>query len=161
LGPSKGLMVAAEDGAVPAWMKKTNRFNAPVGVLFTQAILFLIICGAFLYMPTVSSTYWILSNITAILSLIAYFFMFAAVIKLRYSHPTMPRAYRIPGGNFGVWLVGIVGSLSCLVTIVIGFWPPIGVDVGNLTRYETLLIGGVVVFMIVPFVVYSLRKRFN
>lgn len=159
LGPSKGLMVAAEDGAIPAFMKKVNRFGAPTGVLLTQAVLFVLICGVFFLMPTVNSSYWILSNITAILSLIAYLFMFAAVIKLRYSHPEMPRAYRIPGGKFGVWLVGIIGSLASLVTIVIGFWPPQGIDVGSVKVYESLLVGGVLVFCIVPFVVYAFRKR--
>jgi amino acid transporter len=159
LGPSKGLMVAAEDGAIPQFMKKTNRFQAPIGVLMTQSVFFILICGVFLLMPTVNSSYWILSNITAILSLMAYLFMFAAVIKLRYSRPEVPRAYRIPGGNFGAWLVGVVGILSCLITIVIGFWPPQGIDVGNLTQYESLLIGGVIVFTIIPFVVYAFRKK--
>ena len=48
LGPSKGLMVAAQDGAIPSWMAKTNRFGAPVMVLAAQAILFTLICHSFI-----------------------------------------------------------------------------------------------------------------
>ncbi|MDF2690413.1 MAG: gadC [Gammaproteobacteria bacterium] len=158
LGPSKGLLIAAEDGALPNWFQKTNRFQAPVAILAAQAVLFVFICGVFLLMPSVNSSYWILSNITAILSLLAYIFMFAAAVRLRYLYPNMPRAYKVPFGNIGMWGVCIIGSLACLITIIIGFWPPVGVDVGNIWHYEAYLFGGVAVFCLAPFIIYACRK---
>lgn len=159
LGPSKGLMVAAADGALPSWMAKTNRFQAPVVVLGIQAVIFTLICGVFLLMPTVNSSYWILSDITAILSLLSYVMMFISAIVLRYKAPNTPRAYRIPGGNWGLWIVCIIGLLSCLATIFIGFVPPSEINVGSISQYEWILGGGVAVFCIAPFVVYRLTQR--
>jgi len=159
LGPSKGLMVAAADGALPNWIAKTNRFQAPVAVLVIQAVIFTVICGVFLLMPTVNSSYWILSDITAILSLLSYVMMFAAAIALRYKAPHTARAYRIPGGNWGIGIVCVIGLLSCLATISIGFVPPSTIDVGSIRQYECLLCGGVAVFCLIPFVVFTLTKR--
>jgi len=158
LGPSKGLLIAAQDGALPNWLQKTNRFNAPIAILIAQAGLFVLICGIFLLMPSVNSSYWILSNITAILSLLAYIFMFAAAVSLRYSHPEIVRAYKVPFGNFGIWALATIGTLSCVITIVIGFWPPVGIDVGNIWHYEAYLMGGVLLFCTIPFVIYAFRK---
>lgn len=159
LGPSKGLMVAAKDGVMPAFMAKQNRHHAPIGVLISQLVIFLIICSVYFYMPTVESSFWVLSNITAILSLLAYVFMFAAVIMLRYRHPNVERAYRIPGGKLGVWVVAIFGIVSCLVTIIIGFFPPKGMAIGSISVYETTLVAGVLFFCLVPFVIYYFKKR--
>ena len=114
LGPSKGLMVAAQDGAIPSWMAKTDRFGAPVMVLAVQAILFTLICGVFLLMPTVNSSYWILSNITAILSLLSYIMMFLAAWALRIKKPKVKRPYKIPGGKWGMGLVCVLGLFSVL-----------------------------------------------
>ncbi|MDF2529177.1 MAG: Amino acid transporter [Gammaproteobacteria bacterium] len=158
LGPSKGLLIAAQDGALPSWLQKSNRFQAPIAILGAQAVLFVLICGVFLLMPTVNSSYWILSNITAILSLLAYVFMFAAAVRLRYSHPQIERSYKIPFGNIGMWAVAVIGSLACIITIIIGFWPPEGVDVGNVWHYEAYLVGGVALFCGIPFVIYGCRK---
>ncbi|MDF2940074.1 MAG: potE 2 [Gammaproteobacteria bacterium] len=158
LGPSKGLLIAAQDGALPSWLQKTNRFHAPVAILAAQAVLFIFICGVFLLMPSVNSSYWILSNITAILSLIAYLFMFAAAVRLRYLHPDMPRAYKVPFGKIGIWAIAGAGSLSCIITIIVGFWPPVGIDVGNVWHYEAYLLGGTTIFCVAPFIIYALRK---
>ncbi len=158
LGPSKGLMVAAQDGVLPAFLARQNQHGAPIGVLLSQLVIFLLICGVYLYMPSVSSSFWVLSNITAILSLLAYVFMFAAVIRLRYRHPDVTRAYRIPGGKLGVWLVGLFGIVSCVVTIIIGLFPPKGIEVGSTGLYELTLIGGVLLFALLPFVLMFMRR---
>jgi amino acid transporter len=152
-------MVAAEDGILPAFLAKKNRFGAPIMVLFIQALIFTAICGMFLLMPSVNSSYWILSNITAILSLTAYLFMFAAAIKLRYSHPRTPRSYKIPGGKVGMWVVSLSGAIMSVLTIIIGFFPPTDIDVGNVFHYELILVGSVVLFIAIPLVIAHTRSR--
>jgi amino acid transporter len=42
--------------------------------------------------------------------LLSYLLIFPTVIKLRYSHPDQERPYRVPGGNTGVWIAGIVAT---------------------------------------------------
>ena len=161
LGPSKALMVAAKDGILPKWLSRQNRFHAPISVLSVQLVIFILICGIYWYMPTVSSSFWLLSNITAILSLLAYLFMFASVIRLRYKAPEVKRPFVIPGGKVGLWLVGVAGFLVCGVVAVIGFWPPSNVEVGSVWHYEIILVSGVIIFCIIPFVLYRLCHKKN
>jgi amino acid transporter len=158
LGPAKGMMVAAEDGMAPKILQRSNRFGAPIVMLGLQGILFVVIASVYLLFDQLSGAYWFLSNITAILSLIVYILMFAAVVRLRYSHPDVKRGYRIPGGKFGVWLVAGSGVAISAVVIVIGLMPPAKVGIHHVMRYETLLIGGVVLFCVIPFIISAFRK---
>jgi amino acid transporter len=59
----------------------------------------------FLFEPTISASYWILSALTTHLLVIMYVLMFGAVIRLRYTQPDRPRPYKIPGGlpGCGSW----------------------------------------------------------
>ena len=61
---------------------------------------------------------------SAQLTLVVYILMFSAAIKLRYKHKHVQRAYKIPGGNYGIWLAAIIGVITCLTAIIIGFLPP-------------------------------------
>jgi amino acid transporter len=57
---------------------------------------------------------------------ISYLFVFPAVIKLRYSHPNAPRAYRIPGGNAGAWICGGLTTFWALLASIVLLWPGLG-----------------------------------
>jgi amino acid transporter len=154
LGPAKGFMVAAAEGGMPRWMCAQNGKGAPVGVLVVQAIVVFLIALLFLCFDSVSTTYWILSVLTGQLSLIYYVILFAAAIRLRYITPIKTGAYRIPGGKTGVWIVGLVGVLSCIVAILLGFLPPSTVTVDHVLGYEAILIGGIIVFAGIPWLLY-------
>jgi amino acid transporter len=158
LGPSKGLLMASRDGSLPASLSFVNKEHVPTRILLLQAIIFTGLCSTFLFMPTVSSSFWILSAITSILALIVYVIMFAAAVKLRYKHAHVVRAFTIPGGKFGLWLTCSLGLSSCLFTIFIGFLPPSQIAVGNIVTYETILIVGVILSCLVPFIVYHLNQ---
>lgn len=154
IGPTKGLMVAAEDGCLPAKLAVHNRHNAPIAILIMQAIVVILLCGLFLFYPTISTSYWILSDLTAQLALMFYIVFFAAAIRLRYKTPRNEHAYRIPGGNVGIWVVGIIGILTCIGAILIGFIPPDTISVGTVFSFETILIVGIIVFGVLPFFMY-------
>lgn len=158
LGPAKGLLIAAEDGSLPAIFKKTNKHNTPVTILFLQGILFSLLCLLFLWMPSVNSSFWLLSDITAVLSLLVYVMMFSAGIYLRYRYPHVRRAFTIPCGKLGVWVVGGVGIISSVFTILIGFIPPSQIPIGNVFVYEFLLIIGFVLVCLLPFFIYRFKK---
>jgi len=49
-----------------------------------------------------------------------------SVIKLRYSHPDVPRPYRIPWGKFGLWAAGILTTAWCALTTIAIIYPGIG-----------------------------------
>lgn len=158
IGPTKGLLVASYDGSIPPVFHKINKADAPIALLVSQAVIVTILCGIFLLMPSVNSSYWILSALTAQLALLFYIFLFAAAIKLRYSHPNVARTYKIPGGNFSMWLVSGVAIIACIAVIIFGFLPPTNLQVGSLYFYEGFLIVGIVVFCLLPFLIYRLRK---
>jgi len=159
LGPSKGIMVSSKDGIIPKFLSKCNKYNAPVGVLRVQFLIFLFIWSIYWFMPNVSSSFWILSNITAILSFIPYIFIFLSIIFLRYKFPNIKRAYKIPGGILGVSIISFLGIITCLITIIIGFIPPDGIDYGSLWRYELILCFGIFILLIIPFVYNFIKIR--
>jgi amino acid transporter len=103
-------------------------------------------------MPSVNSSYWILSNLTAQLALLFYIFMFAAAIRLRYKHPHVKRAFTIPGGLCGIWLVCGLGIMTCVGAIILGFSPPSQIAVGNIMTYEAILIVGMIIFCLPPII---------
>ena len=158
IGPTKGLLVATRDGSAPPILAKVNKRDVPIVILLLQAIIVTLLCSVFLFMPTVSSSYWVLTAMTAQLALLVYIIMFIAAIYLRYKEPEKFRAYKIPGGNWGIWLTGIVGIAACIGTIIVGFFPPSQIQVGKIFTYEAILIVGIVIFCVPPFILYALRK---
>ncbi len=161
LGPSKSLMIASRDGCLPAYFGKQNSHHVPITILIFQGILFTLLCSVFLFFPTISSGFWVLSDVTAILALIAYVAMFAAAIQLRYKFPNVKRAFRIPGRKIGLWLVCLLGLISSLVTIFIGFFPPSQIPTGNIFIYESILIGGVILGCLLPLGLYRWARKKN
>lgn len=159
IGPTRGLLIAAQDGCMPTFLQKVNAKNMPITILIIQGVIFSLICLIFLLMPTINSSFWILSNLTSQLALSCYIFIFAAAIKLRYKHPEIKRAYQIPAGTIGIWVVGGAGILTSLFIILVGFIPPSQVVIGNLKFYEAFLIFGGVGFYLIPLVIYRLQQR--
>lgn len=151
IGPTKGMMVAAEDGSLPLFMRHRNRKGVPSNVLLLQGVIVSILCLAFVLMPTVNSSFWLLSQITAQLALLVYVALFAAGIRLRYKQGHVERSFAIPGGKtIGMWFVGMCGILACLIAFGLGFIPPTQVGITNVFVYELLLIGGIVVASTFP-----------
>jgi len=161
IGPTKGLVVAAEDGLLPKIFGKRNSQGAPVPVLILQAIMTIALSTLFLCFKSMSTAYWILSVLTAQLALMFYICLFAAAIKLRYTGPQIAKAFRIPGGNWGIWLAGITGILTCVGAIIIGFIPPADIPISNLLVYEIILITGFLLFIFAPFFIQRILTRLN
>ena len=158
IGPSKGLYSTAQHGNLPPFLAHLNNRGVPTRILIVQGIIVTFISFIFLLMPTVNSSYWILSALCILLYLIMYVLLFAAAIRLRYSQPQIGRAYKVPGGNMGMWLVGGIGILGATFAFIVSFFPPAQIETGSLFFYETFLIAGTVIMCIVPLVIYKLRK---
>ena len=150
IGPTKGLLISAHDGCLPKQFSHMNRHGAPTVILMTQGVIFTLLSTVIIFVDSINAAYWILSDMCAQLALLAYIFMFAAAIKLRYSRPDQHRAYRIPGGNWGMWMVAGAGLLCCFVTIMIGFVPPTQIPIDNIAFFESFLVGGMILFVLVP-----------
>jgi len=158
-GPAKGLFRAAVEGDFPArgWQRH-NRVMAPVGVLTIQAVISSVLALLFLFEPSVSTSYWILSALTTQLLIIMYALMFVAVIVLRYKAPNVPRPFKIPGGKVGLWVVAGLGLFGVSYGFLLDFFPPSQIPTGNPVLYEVLMIGGTLLLALPPFLIYALRS---
>ncbi|MCP8306324.1 MAG: amino acid permease [archaeon] len=157
-GPSKGLLVVANDGYLPPTLRKVNRKGVQTNILFVQAIIVSILSLVFLLMPTVSASYWILTILTTQVYLLMYFIMFVSAIKLRYSKPDTPRAYKIPGGKFGMWMVAGIGIVACVFAIFAGYIPPSEIQVGNIFFFEIFLVIGIIIMSVIPLIIHHFSK---
>ncbi len=157
-GPSKGLLGAAQSGDLPPLFRKLNRHGMPITLLITQGVIVTLFSLVFLVMPTVSSAYWILNAMTAQLYLVMYVLLFAAAIKLRYKHPDVKRAYRVPGGKGGMWCVAGIGLIGSLSTFFIGFFPPSQIQTGNQVFYVVFLFLSIVLACLAPSLILLFKK---
>ncbi len=157
IGPTKALLVSAQDDCMPKKFIQTNQHGVPTKILITQAVIFTILTSVYTLFHTINAAYWILSASCSQMALIVYVLMFAAAIKLRYSKPNQRGAYRIPGGMVGIWLVAGLGMICCVVTILLGFIPPAQVLIKNIYLFESCLIGGLILFTAMPW--YLTRKK--
>lgn len=158
IAPIKGLLVAAQDGCLPPMLQRENRYAAPSALLIIQAILVSLVAAVFIFMPTINSSYWLLTVVAAQLYMFMYILMFAAGIRLRYKHPGQQSPFQIAGGKFGMWLIAGIGLASAVFTVIIGFAPPAGVKIGSLLSYESLIVGLLLVMSIPPFIIYRCRR---
>jgi glutamate:GABA antiporter len=157
IGPTRGLWVATEQGNMPSYFARLNSRGAPTRILMLQGIIATLLCGVFLLMPTVNTSYWILTALTSQLALLYYLFMFAAAIRLRYRAKAKPRTYRIPGGTIGVWLIAGAGFITTFGTIILGFMPPADLHITSIKTYEMILAGGMILLSVPPLFI-SMRK---
>lgn len=150
IGPTKGLLVSARDGSLPARFARVNKYGAPVTILVTQALIFTALSSIFILLDSINAAYWMLSDLSAQMALLVYIIMFSAAIKLRYSKPDHPRGYTIPGGNTVMWIVAGTGIVCCIAAMIIGFVPPSQIPIGNIYLFESFLVGGLILFVVIP-----------
>ncbi len=159
IGPTKGIMIAGKDGSLPKLFTKVNKHGVPTGALFLQAVIVSILSLAFVFMPTVNSSFWLLSIITAQLALIVYATLFAASIKLHHHKREVQRNFKVPFGNFGIWFVAVSGIIISFLAIGVGFIPPSNIPMHGSISYELLLICGMLLLSALPFPLYWISKN--
>ena len=157
-GPSKGIFTVGKAGYLPPFFQKTNSQGVQRNILLVQGGIVTLLALLFVVMPSVQSFYQILSQLTILLYLIMYMLMFSAAIVLRYKMKDTPRPFRLGRGNTLMWIMGVVGFAGSLLAFVLSFIPPGQIATGNSTVWYTVLIAGCVIVIVVPFIIYSLRK---
>ena len=157
-GPSKGIFTVGKAGYLPPFFQKTNESGVQRNILLVQGGIVTLLSLLFVVMPSVQSFYQILSQLTILLYLIMYMLMFAAAITLRYKMKDTPRPFRLGKGNALMWIMGAVGFAGSLLAFVLSFIPPGQIATGSNTVWYTVLIAGCVVMVVIPLVIYALRK---
>jgi glutamate:GABA antiporter len=173
IGSDRILAVAAYDGAFPGFFGVFNRtFGTPVRVNTMSGIfasIFMIIAVASFH-GGADAKFVVVLTIAISTTLISYLWVFPAAVKLRFSHPHVYRPYRVPGGNRGMWLVGILttfwvalgsfvavfpGVLENLFGLSYDFKDEWGVSRGT---YEALTLGTLAVVLAIALVGYALGR---
>lgn len=158
IGPTKGLLVAAQEDNLPRIFAYTNAKGVPVAILLLQGIVVSLLSMLYILLPTIETAYLVLTQLTAILALLMYVLMFVAAITLRYKKPDIERPYRIPFGNAGMWIIGTIGAVTSFMAMCLGFVPPSQVVVGDPMHYQLLLICGVALFCLPAFFIHKRRR---
>lgn len=157
-GPSRGLLQTAREGELPPFMGKVNAAGAPVTLLWIQAVIVAVLALLYFIMRDVSVAFFVLSAMTATLYLAMYMLMFAAAIRLRITRPDLPRSYKVPGGIIGMGLIAGIGFLGVAFALVVGFFPPSNLPVGNPTLYVGLVAAGMIIFIGLPLIIQAFKK---
>jgi glutamate:GABA antiporter len=156
--PSRGLLATAHDGELPPVMHAVNKHGMPTNILLIQGLVVTVMSCLYFVLPNVSVVFFLVSAMTIALYLIAYMFMYAAAIKLRYTEPTLARPFQVPGGTLGMWLIAGVGFVGVLFSFIVAFFPPDQLPVGSPVMYVTLVLVGTAVFCGIPLVLHAMRR---
>lgn len=157
-GPSRGLLHTARQGEIPPFMSRVNKNGIQRNILLIQGGIVSLLAALYFVMDNVSVAFFVLSAMTVTLYLVMYILMYASAIKLRYSRPDLPRAYKVPGGNTGMLFLAGTGLIGVTFALIVGFFPPSNLPVGNPALYVGLVAAGMVVFVGLPFLIHSFKK---
>jgi len=160
ISPAKGLLHAAEAGFLPSFFTHKNRAGVASNILLAQAILVSMFCLVFLFQSTVNGVFWFLTALSTELYMLMYILMFCAGIKLHYKYLDRPTTFKIPGGSLGIWIISLFGLTGCILTIIISFFPPVNINIGNPIHYLLMIsIGNLIT--ISPLLFFFLYKKQN
>jgi amino acid transporter len=128
----------AEDGYLPAFLaRKHSRYGTPVIAILVSALIYAAL--AFHTLGQLISIYiWLRAAVTVLTVLAAW--------GMRRKFPDLPRAFRIPGGNVGLWLSILLPVAMTYVALrysdeVARKWGPVALLVG-LLAYGAVRIRG-------------------
>ena len=157
LGPIRGLSVAAREGTLPPVLQKTNKTGIPVNMLILQAVFITFWGAVFVVLPGgMNSAFWLLLALTTAVYIVMYFLMYAAVIRLRYTQPDVPRAFKIPGGKTGIWIISGFGFLAMVGMFILALIPPSQIKEGG--GFEAFMIIGTIVVVAIPIIIHAMKK---
>jgi len=146
-GPAEGLLdIGREQGYLPPYFQKTKRQGVEVRILAAQGAVITVIGLLYALVPTVSNAYWIFAAMATQVYLIMYVLMFIAAMRLRRSQPDHPRGYRAPA----LGLLCLLGAVSSVAALVIGFIPPSQFGHSNPLTYAVLILAGILAIGILP-----------
>lgn len=160
ISPAKGLLQAAEQGYLPAFFTRKNKNGVASRILIMQAVLVSFICLAFLLMPSVNGSYWLLTDLSTQLYILMYVLMFLSCVKLKLKFPDRERPFAMPGGKLGAFAICTLGLIGCTITLIVGFFPPESINVGGVLHYEEMFSGGILM-MLLPVVLFYYHKQQN
>jgi glutamate:GABA antiporter len=131
MGADRAQAMAALDGAAPRILGRFSaRFGTPIAVnLLSGIVATTVMVLAFAITRGNALKYFtVVLGLAISTTTISYIAIFPAVIKLRYSHPHVPRPYRVPGGKVMPWIVGGLCTFWAIFATIVLIYPGFGMD---------------------------------
>jgi len=160
ISPAKGLLLAADQGFLPPWLYRLNKHGIASRILILQALLVTVLCSGFFFLPSINSIYWLFTALSTELYLVMYVFLFIAAIKLKQKYLTRPRHFSVPGGRIGYYAICVLGLVGCLISLVVGFFPPEeNLDMGGTLQFRLIFACGIILMMLPAGLLYLYRQK--
>lgn len=153
-GPAKGMLVVAEDGFFPPWLKKVNNRGVPTALLILQAAVGSVLSILFIYIKS-NSFIWILTALSAQFTCLVYILIFCSALKLRVSSGHTTRPFKVKG----IWLFAICGIIGCVFAFLIVYIPHSQFLVMHKSIYNKLLIFILLLLLLPPLLLIKYRRR--
>lgn len=161
ISPAKGLLIAANQGFLPRGLYKLNKKGIASRILILQGVLVTLLCSGFLLLPSINAIYWLLTDLSTELYILMYVMMFLAAINLKQKFSHLPRPFSIPGGNPGYYATCFIGLIGCIITLVVGFFPPeITLNFGSVSQFQLIFASGIAL-MLTPALFFLIYKKVN
>ncbi len=158
ISPTKGLLQAVELGYLPPVFARVNKNGAPVTLLYAQAVITFVLSLMFLWVPSINSIYWFLTDLSTQLYVLMYVLMFIAALALSSKVMKAENAFKIPGNIWGYISVCIIGLVGCIVSLIVGFFTPDNMSISTHIPYP-ILFGCAMAAMISPVLIFFLYKH--
>lgn len=141
ISPANGLAQAARNNYLPRSWSKENKHGLPSRILILQGVVISVISCVFFLMPSINGSYWLLIGLSTELYAFMYVLMFASGIRIFLRSK---KINLIPGGKVGGIIVCLTGLLGCIMALIVGFFPPSNINVGEHLHYILLFASGIV-----------------
>lgn len=105
LGANQVMVASKIDQRVKMLSGRSKKYGTPSALYIIMGIVSsILITLNFSLSGNANEVFWIIFSFSLIIFMIPYLFMFPAVAILRKKDPQTKRIYKIPGGNFGLYL---------------------------------------------------------
>jgi len=156
MGSTRCMFVACEHNRLPQFLSKTNRNEAPVGVLILEAFIFTAVIGVFLLFPRLSDTSWLLLDLASQINLLYYVVLFIAAMCLRTEKTGAP-GFIVPGGKLFFWFLMTLGASVAAISLSLGFIATPDLSHHEVLLFHRVMVTGLAFVLVVPWVLLGMK----
>lgn len=158
IGANRTAAEAAKEKELPAVFGKEHPVHkTPVGAFLLTGIVSTAVMVLYGFMAgSAEDLFWTLFAFSSMVFLLPYLMLFPAFVKLRKTHPTAARPYKVPGGLTVATILAIICEIFIVQAIVFFIWVP-GEPIDWAFAAPVLI--GVVVTLIVGEVLIAVGKK--
>jgi amino acid transporter len=159
--PAKGLLHASEFGYLPKIFCRTNDKGVPLSIMVAQAIIVSVISTGMLIVPSINTFYWFFTVLSTNLYMLMYVMLFISALRLQKLKAFQHAAFRISRSPWGLTVTALCGLIGCLITVVVGFFPPQELGIQNRIAYMSAVGLGMVVMASLSGLLILYKQRYN